>query len=113
METLKAGLAKVKGEKSPGVDGKTKADISPERLLKLQKYLKVQKYQPKPNKRVPIPKLGGGTRYLGIASTIDKVVQGAILVLLEPLVDPMFLDCSYGFRPNRSTHMALKEIKLK
>jgi group II intron reverse transcriptase/maturase len=108
---LKQGLSKLKKNKSSGVDGLTKADITLERLKKLQKDLKMQKYQPKPSKRVPIPKPNGGTRYLGIASSIDKVVQATILELLIPIADPIFYDSSFGFRPNKGCHDALRHIK--
>ena len=111
IEMLKKGLSRLKGNKSPGVDGLTKADITVERLKKLQKDLKMQKYQPKPSKRALIPKPGGGTRYLGIASSIDKVVQATILELLTPIVEPIFYDNSFGFRPKRGCHDALKHIK--
>nr|YP_009495511.1 reverse transcriptase [Psammoneis japonica]AWQ64241.1 reverse transcriptase [Psammoneis japonica] len=111
IEMLKKGLSRLKENKSPGVDGLTKADITVERLKKLQKDLKMQKYQPKPSKRAPIPKSDGGTRYLGIASSIDKVVQATILELLIPIVEPIFYDNSFGFRPNKGCHDALKHIK--
>lgn len=111
IEMLKKGLSRLKGNKSPGVDGLTKADITAERLKKLQKDLKMQKYQPKPSRRAPIPKPNGGKRYLGIASSIDKVVQATILELLTPIVDPIFYQNSFGFRPNKGCHDALKYIK--
>jgi|JI8StandDraft_2_1071088.scaffolds.fasta_scaffold03265_6 group II intron reverse transcriptase/maturase len=111
IEMLKKGLSRLKGNKSPGVDGLTKADITIERLKKLQKDLKMQKYQAKPSKRAPIPKSDGGTRYLGIASSIDKVVQATILELLTSIVEPIFYDNSFGFRPNRGCHDALRQIK--
>ena len=62
IESLKRGLDRLKGNKSSGVDGLTKADISIERLKKLRKDLITQKYHPKPSKKVPIPKPGGGVR---------------------------------------------------
>jgi len=111
MDFLKRGLARLKSNKSPGVDGFIKADITDEKLRKLLKDLKVQKYQPKPNKRIPISKPGGGVRYLGIASAIDKVVQGTILELLTPIVEPLFHEQSFGFRPKRGCHDALKYVK--
>lgn len=113
IESLKRGLTHIKRSKSPGVYGLTKANISLERLKKLQKDLITQKYKPKPNKKVPIPKLGRGTRYIGIASVIDKIIQATILILLIPIVDPFFYENSYGFRPNRGCHDALRHIKLK
>lgn len=113
IESLKEGLKRLKGNKSLGVDGLTKADISLERLKKLRKDLITQKYKPKPSKKVPIPKPGGGTRYLGIASAIDKVVQATILNLLTPVVEPLFYENSFGYRPNKVCHDGLKEIKLR
>lgn len=110
MATLKLGLARVKN-KSPGVDGEVKADITEERLKKLLKSLKVQKYQPRSNKRVSIPKAGGGIRYLGISSAIDKVVQATIVNLLTPIVEPIFIKHSYGFRPGKGCHDALHAIR--
>ena len=70
-----------------------------------------QKYRPKPSKRIAIPKPGGGVRYLGVSSQIDKVVQGALLNKLEPVFEPIFYEKSYGFRPGKGCHDALKEIK--
>lgn len=110
LEALKLGLARVKN-KSPGVDGVVKADIDEKRLQKLLKDLKVQRYKPKPNKKVPIPRAGGGVRYLGIASAIDKVVQATIVNLLSPIVEPEFSKHSFGFRPKLGCHDALHYIK--
>lgn len=110
MEALKLGLVRVKN-KSPGVDGEVKADITTERLKKLLKDLKVQKYQPKSNKRVPISKPGGGVRYLGIASAIDKVVQATLVNLLTPVVEQTFSSYSFGFRPGLGCHDALYNIR--
>jgi retron-type reverse transcriptase len=111
MKALNAGLARVKSGKSPGLDGEVKADITQERLIKLQKDLKRQKYVPKPSKKIAIPKSGGGTRYLGIASAIDKVVQGTLLELLTVIVEPIFYQHSYGFRPRLGCHDALHQIR--
>lgn len=92
---------------SPGIDGEVKADISDKVLLSIQKDLKAQKYKPKPNKRIPIPKLNGGVRYLGVATARDKVVQAAVKVLLERILEPEFSQYSFGFRPKRGCHDAL------
>jgi hypothetical protein len=110
MASLKLGLVRIKN-KSPGVDGEVKADITDERLKKLLKDLKVQKYQPRSNKRVSIPKPDGGVRHLGIASAIDKVIQATLVNLLTPIVELIFSDHSYGFRPGKGCHDALYKIR--
>jgi group II intron reverse transcriptase/maturase len=111
IENLRDGLARTKNNVSPGIDGIIKKEISDKRLIKLHSELAEQYYKPKPSKRVSIPKPGGGTRYLGIASQIDKVVQGALINKLEPILEKVFLNVSYGFRPGIGCHNALKEIK--
>lgn len=111
IENLKLALERTKANVSPGIDGEIKKDISIKRLETLHQELASQKYKPKPSKRVPIPKQGGGVRFLGVSSQIDKVVQGALLIKLEAVFEGIFLDVSYGFRPGKSCHHALKEIK--
>jgi group II intron reverse transcriptase/maturase len=111
IENLNSGLARTKDGVFPGLDGQVKKTISEKRLVKLHKDLATQSYKPTPSKRVAIPKPGGGSRYLSIASQIDKVVQGALLNKLELLFENIFLDVSFGFRKNRGCHNALKEIK--
>jgi group II intron reverse transcriptase/maturase len=113
IDTLKKGLSRIKGNRSLAIDGLIIADISDKRLKKLIKDLKTQKYRPKPSKRVLISTSNKDTRYLGIASAIDKVVQAALLELLTPVVESKFYDNSYGFRPNRGCHDALRNIKYK
>jgi len=111
IENLKAGLKRTKSGKAPGLDGEIKANITDERLHKLFSDLKTQKYKPRASKRVMIPKPDGGSRPLGISSQIDKVVQGAILTQLEPVLERIFSDASFGFRPKRGCHNALKKMK--
>ena len=113
IENLEQGLLRTKSNVSPGLDGETKAEFTQNRLVQLHKELKQQKYIPKPNKRVVLPKPNGGKRYLGIASQRDKIVQAALLIQLEQLVDGHFSENSFGFRPGKGCHDALHVIKYK
>jgi group II intron reverse transcriptase/maturase len=112
IESLTKSLKTTKGSSSPGLDGETKSGFSEEKIKILNKELKSQKYQPKPVKRVDIPKPGGsGIRPLGIASQRDKVVQASILAELNPILETIFSSHSYGFRPRKNCHDALHRIK--
>ena len=113
IDNLKKGLARTKSNVSAGLDGEVKANFTEKKLNLLFKDLKSQRFKPSPVKRINIPKSNGGTRPLGVASQRDKVVQAAILNLLEPVLENVFLDCSYGGRPNKNCHHALKIIKTK
>ena len=108
IDNLKKGLAKTKSNVAPDLDGKIKANFTEKKLEALHKSLKSQKFQPTPIKKVNIPKPDGGTRSLGVASQKDKVVQAAILIQLEPVLENIFLNCSYGGRLNKNCHHALK-----
>lgn len=68
-------------------------------------------YQPQPVLRVAIPKPGGGERLLGIPTVLDRVIQQSIVLTLQPYIDPLFSDSSFGFRPNRSAHDAINRIR--
>lgn len=97
-----------------GVDGMTlkafESDLG-KHLQELHRVLKEGKYQPAPVRRVYIPKSNGETRPLGIPTIRDRLVQQAVLQVLQPLFEPLFEECSYGFRPGRSTHDAIARIE--
>ena len=86
------------------------ANVTLESILSLAKQLTLRQYTPKPIKRVFICKSNGKMCPLGISSINDKIVQQTIYLILGPLFEPMFLDCSHGFRPKRGCHSALKTV---
>jgi group II intron reverse transcriptase/maturase len=99
-----------------GVDMETLQDIErrgvEEFLRELQDVLKAGKYRPQPVRRRYIPKRDGRQRPLGIPAVRDRVVQQAAKLVMEPIFEADFKDCSYGFRPKRSTTQALEAIRL-
>jgi len=99
----------------PGIDRQTIDDIvkyGENRMIdEIMEALKSKTYLPQPIKRVHIPKGDGKTRPLGIPTVKDRIIQQATLLILEPIFDEDFLDCSYGYRPGRSAHQALDDIE--
>ena len=115
-EWLEAGFKRVKKNGgSPGVDGVTIEQFESsldEELRQLKEGLESWTYQPSPVRRVEIVKPGGkGIRSLGIPTVRDRVVQATLKGLLEPLLEPVFSDSSYGFRPGRSQHQAVEAAR--
>ena len=101
---------------APGVDGETIEGIVSRgeeglMLSRLQEQLRAKTYRFQPVRRVDIPKPKGGTRPLGIATVEDRVVQTAMKLVLEPIFEADFHDCSYGYRPRRDAKMASKAIR--
>jgi group II intron reverse transcriptase/maturase len=99
------------GNMTAGSDGKTIDGMSLKRISKLIDLLRTETYQPQPARRVYIPKKDGKMRPLGIPSFDDKLVQEVTRMVLEAIYEGQFLDCSHGFRPNRSCHTALVKVK--
>jgi RNA-directed DNA polymerase len=109
---VRAALARVRANRgSPGVDGMTVEEL-PQYLMEHWEEVRAQllggAYQPKPVLRREIPKRDGGMRELGIPCVRDRLIQQAILQVLQPRFDPSFSEHSYGFRPGRSAHDAVK-----
>ena len=97
-----------------GIDGQSIARFAAHEggyLEELHEALKTDGYQPQPVRRVEIPKTGGGKRPLGIPTVKDRVVQGALKLVLEPIYEREFVDTSYGFRPGRGCKDALRQVQ--
>ena len=113
-EGLNASFERQAANKAPGVDGMRKAeyaDGAAERLADLSARLRRLGYRPKPVRRVYIPKTSGkGRRALGVPSFEDRIVQDRASLILQAIWEPEFRDCSYGFRPGRNAHQALKRL---
>jgi RNA-directed DNA polymerase len=105
----------VRNQGAPGVDGMTVADLRgfcQKHWPGIRERLLSGTYQPQPVRKVEIPKPGGkGMRTLGIPTVLDRLIQQALLQVLGPIFDPTFSDGSFGFRPGRSAHQAVRRAR--
>lgn len=113
IERLRESFRAQSGKKAPGIDGVRKEDYERElesNLARLSAGIRQMSYRPKAARRVYIPKLNGGMRPLGIPSFEDRLVQDRMAKVLSAIWEPEFRDSSYGFRPGRGAHDALKAV---
>ena len=114
-ENLTRALQRVERNKgAPGVDGMTTTELRPwlnGHWPGILRALEEGTYQPSPVRRVMIPKPDGGERNLGVPTALDRLIQQAIAQVLTPIFDPTFSEYSYGFRPTRSAHQAVRQAR--
>ncbi len=114
-ENMMRAYARVVGNKgAAGIDRMSVADLKPflvEQWPRIREELLADRYCPQAVRGVEIPKPGGGVRLLGIPTAVDRLIQQALHQVLTPLFDPGFSDSSYGFRPGRSPHDAVRAAK--
>ncbi len=110
-----AALKRVRRNKgSPGIDGRSVEELTDYMVVnwaRIRQELLAGSYQPQPVKRVVIPKSSGGVRQLGIPTVVDRMIQQMVLNVLQPMFDPTFSEHSYGFRPGRGAHQAVKAAR--
>lgn len=114
-ENLQAAWKRVKANKgAAGVDGldiEQTAQMMRQRWSDIRQELLAGRYRPSPVRKVMIPKSDGSQRELGIPTVLDRLIQQALLQVLQPLIDPSFSEHSYGFRPGRRAHDAVKAAR--
>lgn len=110
---LHRAYTRLRPDAAVGIDGATVADYGQDltrKLRDLHERLKAMRWRHQPIRRVHIPKAPGKTRPIGISAVEDKIVQTAVREVLEAVYEQDFLDCSYGFRPGRSAHDAIRTL---
>ena len=114
-ENLGRALRRVRANRgAPGVDGMTTEELVPwlrEHWAGARQALDAGTYRPSPVRRVVIPKPGGGERLLGVPTCLDRLICQAIAQILTPIFDPQFSGSSFGFRPGRSAHQAVRAAR--
>jgi group II intron reverse transcriptase/maturase len=113
VPALERAYHRMRKDAAVGVDGVTKEQYGQDleaNLQDLHARMKAKRYRHQPIRRVHIPKEGGKTRPIGISAFEDKIVQDALREVLEAIYEQDFLDCSYGFRPGRSPHDAVRTL---
>ena len=113
-ELLRLAFQSLRKQAAPGVDGQSYEDYAAgldENLWDLYRRLKSGRYRAPAIRRVYIPKANGKLRALGITTIEDRVVQKAVAWVLSAVFEQDFLECSQGFRPKRSAHMALRRLR--
>ena len=111
---LKAYAQVMRNKGAPGIDGMSVAQLKPylqAHWVQIKEALLNGTYQPQPVRCVEIPKPSGGVRQLGIPTVVDRLIQQALQQVLSPLFEPHFSESSYGFRPGRSAHDAVKQAR--
>jgi len=113
VPALERAYRRTRKDAAVGVDGVTKEQYGQDlerNLQDLHGRMKAKRYRHQPIRRVHIPKEGGKTRPIGVSAFEDKLVQDAVREVLEAIYEQDFLDCSYGFRPKRSAHDAIRTL---
>ncbi len=114
-ENLVRALRRVEANAgAPGIDGMSTQELRPwlqDHWPQVRSALDAGTYRPQPVRRVMIPKPAGGQRPLGVPTVLDRLIQQAVLQVLEPVFEPSFSDHSFGFRPGRSAHQAVEHAR--
>lgn len=114
-DNLAQAWKRVKANKgAPGIDGMTIEDFPAHARAhwpEVRQQIRERRYQPQAVRRVEIPKPGGGKRMLGIPTVMDRVIQQAVAQVLTPIFDPTFSQSSFGFRPGRNAHQAIRQVQ--